>query len=275
MSAKLVIVLSTLKYNLTVVRYLNGVNFLKLMTEYFQANLPKAFAEVERRFNQFREGFEEELLADLFSLGLTPVDVPEGYHSKKSLVGEVPVNSRVAISLGNGYIMKVRPWRGRNFDYTHFEPNQNLTQKYIEEDNVKTLRKYGFTTENGFLVPEHKVIGIHLVDGRIKVNTEGYGVTITEDLSDGGNYEVVDFRPQLLIELQNGDALRTDYQRHIQTLFDLYNHPKIKATDNRHGQPDNPKESIDRMLMVMVKEGIGKLAVADLDNLVFDEVTDH
>ncbi len=246
--------------------------------DYFYENLPRAFAEAERIFNQFREGFvDKELLVELTSRGNTPVVVPNGYQPQKPFwdLGLIRSNSRIAINLNNGYVMKVRPCQGDNFYYTPFRFIQNRNQDNMEEDNVRTLRKYGFTTENGYLVPEHKVVGIHLDNDVIKVDTNGFGVTITEDLSDVGNCDVVEFEPQLLTTLQNGETLSANYQRHIQALFDLYNNPKIIATINRHAEPWDIKSSIDKMLLVVIKEDKGKLAIADLDNLIFDEVAEN
>ncbi len=263
------------------------------MPEYFHANLPQALIEVEREFNRCREKHEDRLLDLLHACGAASVEVPEGYQTKELLVDEEPVNSRarkvpvalvnsrIAINLGGGYVMKVRPygnvrlWGAKALYYTFFKPLQNRNQDYnIEEDNVRILRKYGFTAKNGFLVPEHKVVGIYFDEERIKVDANGYGITITEDLSNGGNCNVADFEPQLFTALQNGEALRRDYQRHAQALFDLYNNPKIKATVNRHGAPKYPKRFIDRMLLVVIKENIGELAIADLDNLIFDEAAE-
>jgi len=250
------------------------------MVIYFHENLGQAFAEVERFFNQCREGKSPMRLKWLESCGATPIDVSQDYSIERNERDErderevhiIRPHSRVVLNLGEGYAAKVRPFGIRNAHHVKFKQFQNRTQHYIEEDNVRILRKYGFTEENGFVVPEHKVVGIHLVNSVIKVNPQGYGVTVTEDISQDGFYGVVDFSEKLFRELQNGQALETEYERHIQALLDLYYNPKINASVNRHGPPDNPQESIERTLLVKIKDDQGEFVIGDLDNLVFDEI---
>ena len=69
----------------------------------------------------------------------------------------------------------------------------NILHNGYEEHNVTVLREHGFT------VPEHQVFGVVLEEGVVKVNLGKEGWTITEDLSEGGVYQVSDIMPIILL----------------------------------------------------------------------------
>ncbi len=144
---------------------------------------------------------------------------------------------------------------------------------FREEKNREIFEKYGITTKNGFYVPEHRVIGLHIVEGQVRVNREGTGITITEDLTEGGLYAIRDVQPYDFWQLRNATAFLEEYKRHMDALMGLHNNPNIVASVNRHGASADPSLSLSRMLLAKIEDNIGALIIGDLDNLAFEEKT--
>ena len=141
-----------------------------------------------------------------------------------------------------------------------------------EETNVELLREYGFTKQNGFLVPDHKIVGLRIENNQIKIDPKGIGLTIADDLSGNGTYLVSDISEVLIDDLDNAEEFTTNYQRHIEALLSFYHHPEIIGSINRHSPPENPLNSIKRMLLARVKDKVGEIAIGDLDNIFFEKV---
>ncbi len=235
--------------------------------ESFHARLDTAYKTIETIFNQFRANYGSEI-PNPFS----PVEVPENWLPAPADRNFSRVNPRATLKLGEGYVVKLRPQRGRGLDYIDLNPSMSRVQAIQEETNVRTLMNNGFTKENGFYVPYHKVIGINIVDGLIKVDESGFGLTISEDVSEDGKYLVTDINPLFFYNLDNRDEFLSDYRRHIDALLDLYHNPRINATINRHWKPSNPSEPISRMLLGKIQDKKGKIVIGDLDNILFEEI---
>lgn len=237
----------------------------------FHRNLEKAYVGIEKELNLYRDRYpKKDILSYLDQEGASVLELPESW--SPGPLAEHRYFSRVVIPVGEGYVVKIRPLVTKSFCYFVLLPIQNRNQRYIEEESVGVLRKQGFTHEDGFWVPEHKVVGVSLVEGRIKVDPEGYGLTISEDLTENQQYEVVEILPELFPTLENEDSFRSDYQRHIAALTELYANPNIRPTINRHTAPTNPLRAIERMLLARVREDVGEIVIGDLDNLIFDEI---
>ncbi|MFC1682521.1 hypothetical protein ACFL0X_02805 [Nanoarchaeota archaeon] len=194
------------------------------------------------------------------------VNPPEGHlpiDPRKHLAGRVPVN------LGNGYLAKFVPAEDlSNVFFYHLAGD--CPDNRFEEDSVRVLRDYGFTEENGFFVPEHKVVGVSIVDGVPKVDEKRYGWVIVEDVSEGGLYEVTDVMPHHFEMLDNGREFGVAYGRNLRKLLELYNDPTIAPSVYRHGTPKNPVQTLSKMLLTKVRDNKGEIVVGDLNNVRFD-----
>ncbi|MBI2572365.1 hypothetical protein HYV86_00740 [Candidatus Woesearchaeota archaeon] len=187
-------------------------------------------------------------------------------------------NSRAIVFLDDGYAVKMRP-RGQidgRFHTVFCSPNQfRLTKPdhvgFQEETNAGLLKKYGFTLENGFYLPEHRVIGLEINDGKIQVNENGVGFSITDDISEEGKYEVSDVKPYFFLGLDNGKELFESYEKHVNALLDFYRKPNIASSINRHGSVINPIRPLSRMLLVRTYQNRGEIFIGDLDNILFEE----
>ena len=234
----------------------------------FYQNLPQVYQTIEDKFNGWREKFPEQVF-DLGPIPLTPILLDQ----ETSAFWFGKIKSRPFLGLANGYGLKFRAFVIKSKP-TPIEFSGNIEgtlAHHIEEDNESMLRKYGFTRENGFWVPKHRVIGLELVEGKIKVNPQGRGFTLTEDASENGTYQVKDIIPEMFQQLQNGEEFEQSYQRHLFWLGWLYHHPEIHVSIRRHGTLENPKEAISRMLLARIKDNVGEIFIGDLDNLVFDK----
>src|SRR3989338_4450602 len=158
-------------------KYLNRLDFAISMS-IFHARLDTAYKTIEAKFDQFRANYEGEL-----SDSITPVQVPEGWLPAPADRNVVRVNPRSTLNLGNGYVVKIIPQRDRRLDYIDLILIVSESQARQEETNVRTLRNNGFIKENGFYIPDHKVIGVKIIDGKIKVDEMGFGLTLCEDAS--------------------------------------------------------------------------------------------
>ena len=163
----------------------------------FNAGLIDTYKAIEILFNSFRKTFPKERyeLPDKLIPIITPSN---GVSSQKKYE-----DSRATLILDNGYALKIRPRRARSFDYIDITPVMSREQAFQEETNVNTLTKYGFTQDRGFTVPEHKVIGLYNHQRNIKVNPNGRGITITEDLTEGGLYTVKGIELSHFKDLEN------------------------------------------------------------------------
>ena len=179
------------------------------------------------------------------------------------------LDGRVPISLGNGYLAKFLPEDQIAAIYFTLIEN-NVVDNRFEEENVRILREAGFTEEEGFLVPDHKVMHVKLEDGVPKVNEELYGWVIVTDLTEDGQYEVTDVMPHHFVTLDNRQEFLEAYERNLKKLQELYVDPRFDVTVYRHASPKNPSLPLSRMLLARVKDNKGEVAIGDLNNLVFD-----
>lgn len=235
----------------------------------FYQNLPQVYQTIEDKFNGWRNPNPTKIEERVMKTN-TPINISEKVYDYQKIKLQ---SSRLALNLGEGYLLKC--WCDRWVDNTCrvkiLCPQISNRSAHIEEINESTLKKYGFTRENGFWVPKHKVVGLQLENGKIKVNPSGRGFTLTEDASENGTYQVKDIQPEMFQELQNGKEFEQSYQRHMFWLGWLYHHPEIYVSIRRHGTPENPREAISRMLLARIKDNAGEIFIGDLDNLVFDK----
>ncbi len=232
----------------------------------FYTDLNKAYEAIEIKFNQFRNNYNKELVKQ----HITPIEVSREWLPAPEERNIIRGNSRTTINLNNGYVIKVRPERNKELDYIDLITMQSEVAAFQEETNVITLRNNGFTKENGFYIPNHKVIGLKNIEGVIKIDREGSGLTICEDASENGKYLIRDIEPILFYQLDNKEEFLYEYQRHLNALLQLYHNPQINATIRRHGKPDNPIEPISKMLLSKVKDNKGQIIIGDLDNIMFE-----
>ena len=175
--------------------------------------------------------------------------------------------------IDNGYLVKIFPVGGpytvgKNYFFASCPLDVLSVVDKSEENNIQLLREFGFTKEKGFYIPEHKVVGIDLIDGKAKVNPDGSGWTITEDLSNGGEYSVTDVSPYHFAVLNNRSDFTASYIRHIQELLAFCRNPKIKVDNNSHTIHNLP-ETLSRFLFTKQKNNLGEIVIGDLDNLQF------
>jgi len=230
------------------------------------------YQRIEDLLNGFREkipAFRE--LPPFCQKQSTPIVLPEDYEFTISDRFVAYFNSRTTYSLGDGLAIKVLPQGNKKYAFINVRFGRSCQQGKQEEDNVRVLRKYGFTEENGFVVPDHRVVGIKIEDDKVKVDPMGIGITIVPDLSENGLYQVCDVDEELVESLVNQEEFSASYERHMAALLNLYHNPAIFSTINRHGIPKDPTEPISRMLLAVVKDNVGKVVIGDLDNIVFDE----
>ena len=244
------------------------------MNSDFYENLGSAYKALEEKLQIDREGAmlfldahpdtrkKFEPLLDLIFF----VSPPKGHsiNSREHLAGRIPVN------LGNGYLGKFFP-EGELSNLFFYNLVGNSLDNRFEEQNMGVLRDHGFTEENGFFVPEHKIVGISIQDRIPKVDQNGHGWAIVEDVSQGGVYEVIDIMPHHFVMLDNRVEFYEAYKRNIWKLFELYNDPTINPSVYRHGTPKNPVETLSKMLLAKVKDNKGEIIVGDLNNVRFDK----
>lgn len=236
----------------------------------FYQNLPQVYKTIEDKFNGWREEFvtlNPDLKESIYRSFSTVIKFTG---QERVIHGQNNQASRTTINIGNGYLLKFWADFCKGGIFAHSK-GISVTSAHIEEDNEYLLRKYGFTRENGFWVPKHRVIGLSLEDNKVKVNPAGKGFTITEDASENGAYQVKDIVPEMFQQLQNGKEFEQSYQRHMFWLGWLYHHPEIHVSIRRHGTPENPRKAISRMLLARIKDNTGEIFIGDLDNLVFDK----
>ena len=181
------------------------------------------------------------------------------------------LKGRIPIRIGGGYVVKIAlehsfPNSYGNLFYRH---RTNFFGRKHEESNVRFLLEHGFTKENGFTVPDHKVVGVKLEDGKAKVDPNGNGWTITEDASENGTYNVNDIMPYHFAVLRNRYQFAEQYFRHMKLFLELCHDEKVDIYFHRHGKPDNPIPAISAMLLLKEKDGNGRVIIGDLDNLEF------
>jgi len=144
--------------------------------------------------------------------------------------------------------------------------------KRFEESNVDVLDNYGFTREKGFIVPRHKVVGIKSKDGEIYVDRNGKGLTISEDVSEDGKYNIGDIEPLHFGTLSNRLDFAESYRIHMDGLLELCSDSSVTPKIHDHSDPeipDDPKRPISKMPLLRQRDNIGKIVIGDLDHLEF------
>jgi len=183
--------------------------------------------------------------------------------------------NRQVVSLGNGYVLKchLKETIGDDkFDYYWANPDNHTEERRPDEKNASFLVEKGFTREKGFYVPYHKDVGVEIVDGKANLDLMGSYWTITEDLSEGGEYQVTDVFPHHFATLRNREDFTASYLRHMDSLTELCNLPNVSATILNHGTPRHLPTPLSRMLLLKEKENYGQIVIGDLDHLVFKEI---
>lgn len=189
------------------------------------------------------------------------------------------IYQRVALNLGNGYVVKVNiedsiaisEQQKKAFYLNVIEGSiiEGLKENKFEESNVELLLSKGFTKKNGFYVSHHKVVGVKIKEGKAHIDPEGEGLTITEDISEEGTYNILDIQPYHFAMLDNRKQFFQSYTKHLNKLLALCNDPNIIVDILRHGTPDNPEKPISKMLLLKEKDNIGEIVIGDLNNLEF------
>jgi hypothetical protein len=180
--------------------------------------------------------------------------------------------SRIALPLDNGLVAKVVAQRGPDFVFIYVTPQFPRQYSLREETNMHTFRTHGFTRDNGFIVPWHKVVGLKINRGRVQVDPDSVGITIAEDISISGQYEVSDIFPSDFYRLANRDSFSRDYVRHMDALARLQARPDIKTTYYRHYDERDHAYAMSRMLLKRVKQNTGEIILGDLDCVLFETV---
>lgn len=199
--------------------------------------------------------------------------VPATYHDPDGT--DYGPAKRAVVRIGKGHLAKVVV-RNRVTNLRLDHPCYGILPRTIipnrfEERNVKVLRSRGFTRENGFFVPEHKVVGVHLVDGAAKVDSDGEGWVIVEDASENGAYNVSDIEPYHFAILDNRAEVFESYIYHVNELLSLCRDTSLKVGFHKHGRAEEPVEPLSRMLLLKERDGMGDIVIGDLDILEFAE----
>ena len=248
----------------------------------FYEGLDAAYLRLETLLNSFRTAeIDQKMRAynggkPLKSL-LTPIDATT-FPIKLSSSDKT---GRVVLPLGEGYACKAsiaQTLTENLFCLATYSLGRRGSDHagasyFREERNQEIFRKYGLTLQNGFYVPEHRVVGLKVENGLVRIDPEGTGVTITEDLTEGGLYVIRDVQARDFWALQNAAAFLEEYKRHMDALDALYKNPNIDASVNRHGASADPTLSLSRMLLIRIDSNIGSLVLGDLDNIAFEEKT--
>ncbi len=245
------------------------------MTHVYHIDLDCDYASLEAKFNSFRtpENLAYCATSDWWdSEFLTPVPITGVFKVDGSST------QRVVVYLPDGYAVKMRP-KGQldgKFHCIFCSPNEFRIKKpdhvgFQEEGNSELLKRYGFSSEHGFYLPKHKVIGLEIEDNLVKVNPSGVGFSITDDISEDGKYEVTDVKSYFFLGLDNKVELFESYKGHVAALLDFYHNPHISSSIKRHGNVLNPIQPLSRMLLVRTFDNKGEIVIADLDNILFEE----
>ena len=246
------------------------------MNGQFFKNLDSAYKALEDLLNQSKSE------ADRSSANNQHYSMQDKFLILGKYFPAVDSNHRVPIPLGQGYLVKMKINTGQyrifNGDQTTVFYTRNfgaIGMDKFQEANVQLLSNRGFTKENGFYVPLHKVVGVKMVNGKAQVDPQGDGWTITEDISEGGTYHISDIAPYHFATLNNRQAFTESYWRHITKLLELCDDPSLDIDIYRHGRPKNPVEPISKMLLLKEKGNIGETVVGDLNNLEFRVKESH
>ncbi len=252
------------------------------MQSTFYEGLDAAYLRLETLLNSFRTA-EIDQRVRVYNAGkplkslVTPIDATT-FPIKLSSSDKT---GRVVLPLGEGYACKApiaQTLTENLFCLATYSlgrrGSDHASASYFrEERNQEIFRKYGLTLQNGFYVPEHRVVGLQVENGLVRIDPEGTGVTITEDLTEGGLYVIRDVQARDFWALQNAAAFLEEYKRHMDVLNALYKNPHIDASVNRHGASADPTLSLSRMLLIRIDGNIGSLVLGDLDNIAFEEKT--
>lgn len=248
--------------------------------EHFYRGIQTAYRALEKRLDEDSlsfardrviryHGITDESVANRCVFQFEPEERERAYRGEKG---------RYIIRLSEGYVAKILPTTLFSYKYgtfvqvtiddRHKYPNSS---RFQEEETLRTFRKYGITQENGFIVPEHKIVGVYQNGANHVVNENGSFVTVTEDLTESEMYKVTDVQPWHFATLRNKKELVGEYDAVFTALLELYNNPAITVSVNRHGTVSDPKPALSRMLFVRIKDDKGQIVIGDLDNLCFSE----
>ncbi len=238
------------------------------MSTHFQENLDFAYRSLESRLD---EG--QRIIATNPEVGSC---FPGRLWIKYPIFPQPEGARKLLVPLGSGYLLKVyadetilsfryenvhTPLKSMDTVFLSYDDNS------FQETNAQVLANHGSTEENGFRIPDHKVVGVNVIEGKTKVVPNGHGWTIVEDMSEDGKYPLVDIQPYHFFSLENRHEFTESYMEHLSKLLEVYNHPSIDANVTRHGRPNNPYGPLSRMLLLKIKDGIGQIIIGDLDNV--------
>ena len=240
------------------------------MDDQFLKNMDSAYKALEDILNQSKSEVDR-------ILGNNQRDfIQNKFLILEKYIPAVDSDHRVPLSLTQGYLVKMTINIGYYTINNGKTPIRFFTRDYdkigmerFQEANVQLLLNRGFTKENGFYVPLHKVVGVKIVDGKAQVDPQGDGWTITEDISEGGTYHISDIAPYHFATLNNRQAFTESYWRHITKLLELCDDPSLDIDIYRHGRPKNLIEPISKMLLLKERDNVGEIIIGDLNNLEF------
>ena len=226
--------------------FIKAIRFPSSMILFYQ-NLKQTYRKIEEIFTKYREEHKDKLPSS--SPNITPVVVPDNWQYVDGRL------SRATLVLGEGYAVKFTPHDVDKESGLGHIVLKMITSSFIERyenHNVYVMRKSGFKSENGLYVPEHVPFGLELGGEKLKVNKMGCGFTLTEDLTEDGQYEVTDITPKHISELDNAQEFAESYFFHMNALLELFQNLEITASIRRHGTPKNPLPLLSRMLLAKI-----------------------
>ena len=242
------------------------------MVSKFEANIREAYRALEERLGEDREwalDYFERRPRKIPRTGLddTLFIRPPGDHGP--IVERRDLNGRVALPLSEGYLAKFFPESQLDSVLFILSPG-NVLDNSFEEENVRVLKEHGFIEEDGFYVPEHKVVHVDLEEDDARINDRLYGWVITEDLSEGGSCQVTDVLPHYFVSLDNRAEFFERYEANLRKLREVYDSPNLSPSVYRHASPKDPNLALSKMLLAKVKDNKGEIIVGDLNNVCFD-----
>ncbi len=139
-------------------------------------------------------------------------------------------------------------------DRLKVSPDVHLTSHEELQEDLRSYRKDGT-----FTVPRNRLPNVY----------------VTVDLSESGQYSVVDYDESVVLKLPNGSCLKREFEEGCELLSRLYKNYKEKTSRGPYltfqpHQKDTLQEAIEHAFLLQVptdKNKQGKLVLADFDHI--------